>query len=285
MRLASVVCLCVLALLSQTLQTTARVLAGDPSNYRELLRTLQAGDTLNLAPGVYARLPIVALNGGPDSWITITGPVSGEPAVIVGSAGSDTVDIVNSSYVSIENLRIDSRGIPGLLESAPRDANGTSRTIYGYKATPWSVRMAGSRPTGYRPNHRPGDGSSATTGSWAPEPVSTWATPMAASRLWTDLIENNLVQDTIGYNLEIKRQNSLPDAPGMPTGPAYHHHSQQCLHERRSAQPRRRPPQRSARVVSGNGRQRPEHVRGLWELLHPQPPRSVVPGIGPGYRT
>jgi hypothetical protein len=33
------------------------------------------------------------------------------------------------------------------------------------------------------------------------------------------LIENNLVKDTIGYNMEIKDQKSIPDIPGMPAGP------------------------------------------------------------------
>jgi len=33
------------------------------------------------------------------------------------------------------------------------------------------------------------------------------------------VIENNLVQDTIGYNIEIKHQVSLPEIPEMPLGP------------------------------------------------------------------
>ena len=33
--------------------------------------------------------------------------------MILGETGHNTVEILNSSYVSIENLHIDSRGIPG----------------------------------------------------------------------------------------------------------------------------------------------------------------------------
>ena len=61
----------------------AAVLDGNPSSYRTLLRKLQPGDTLRLAPGRYVRLQIANLNGAEDAWITITGPASGTPAEIV----------------------------------------------------------------------------------------------------------------------------------------------------------------------------------------------------------
>jgi len=34
------------------------------------------------------------------------------------------------------------------------------------------------------------------------------------------IIENNLVENTIGYNMEIKFQLPRPSVPGMPTGPS-----------------------------------------------------------------
>src|SRR5260370_23400391 len=107
-----------IALFTIALSVTIRLRGGvvinaDPSNYRACLRNLKPGDTLTLAAGTYSRLPIIGLNGTPTAWITITGPNSGPPAVIAGEAEYDTVDILNSSYVAIENLRIDSLGIPG----------------------------------------------------------------------------------------------------------------------------------------------------------------------------
>jgi len=123
-RLAMILCLGALALLSQDSRTGGRVLEGNPSTYRELVRTLKAGDTLNLAPGSYDRLEIVGLNGDPDAWITVSGPLSGVPAVIAGRQGFDTVSIENSSYVSIENLRIDSRGIPGAFGISTKGHEG-----------------------------------------------------------------------------------------------------------------------------------------------------------------
>src|SRR6266536_2708458 len=80
-----------------------------PSNYNDLLRGLMPGDRLNLAPGKYPRLYLTNLRRTPDAWITITGPESDPPAVIEGEPGHNTVEIENCSYLSIENLRIDSR--------------------------------------------------------------------------------------------------------------------------------------------------------------------------------
>src|ERR1700687_2243312 len=83
--------------------TVAAVVNANPSTYRALLRDLKPGDTMNLAPGNYSRLAITGLNGTPAAWITIAGPRSGPPAVIFGERRSNTVEILNSSYVAIEN--------------------------------------------------------------------------------------------------------------------------------------------------------------------------------------
>ena len=96
-------------LLTVTLTITVRtgggaVISADPSNYRARLRDLKPGDTLRLAAGSYTRLYVNDLNGTPDAWITITGPDSGPPAVILGEEEHNTVEILNSSYLAIENL-------------------------------------------------------------------------------------------------------------------------------------------------------------------------------------
>src|SRR5690242_16354393 len=95
--------------LTITVQTVGgAVVSADPSNYRVRLGDLKPGDTLRLAAGSYTRLYLHGLNGTPDAWITITGPDSGPPAVILGEPEHNTVEILNSSYVAIENLTIDS---------------------------------------------------------------------------------------------------------------------------------------------------------------------------------
>ena len=80
------------------------VYQANPSNYNALLTVLQPGDTLVLAGGTYPLLSPSGLNGTPSAWITITGPASGSPAIIAGSACCNTVEISNSSYLAIENL-------------------------------------------------------------------------------------------------------------------------------------------------------------------------------------
>ncbi|MEO8372713.1 MAG: hypothetical protein ABI806_26245 [Candidatus Solibacter sp.] len=192
---------------------------GNPANYRAMLRTLKAGDTLNLAPGSYDRLAIVGLNGEPDAWITIAGPATGAPAVILGKQDSDTVSIDNSSYVSIENLRIDSRGIPGAFGISTKGHEGN---------VTHHIRVQGNVLVGQGGGQQT-DGISTKTPTWG------WIIRYnqilgAGTGIYLGdsdgnqpfvrgLIENNLVEDSIGYNLEIKHQNNLPDVPGMPTGP------------------------------------------------------------------
>jgi hypothetical protein len=211
-------CAIVVSLLAVPL--TASVREADPSNYRSLLRALKPGDTLSLAPGKYPRLGIVNLNGTPDAWITITGPGSASAAAVIeGVQDSNTVEIENSSYVSIENLRIDSRGIPGAFGISARGhednlthhiriegnifvgQNGGQQTDAISTKTPtwgWIIRY----------NRILGAGTGMYLGD------SDGTQPFVAG-----IIENNLIQDTIGYNIQIKHQVSLPELPGMPLGP------------------------------------------------------------------
>jgi hypothetical protein len=195
------------------------VINGDPSNYRARLRNLKPGETLTLAAGTYTRLPLVDLNGTPNAWITITGPNSGPPAVIAGEEEHDTVEILNSSYVAIENLRIDSLGIPGAfgISTKGHENNVThhirieGNTLVGQNGGQQTDAISTKSPTwGWiiRYNQILGAGTGLYLGD------SDGTQPFV-----NGLIEHNLIKDTIGYNLEIKDQNSFPDVPGMPTGP------------------------------------------------------------------
>lgn len=191
----------------------------DPLNYRKLVRTLKPGDTLNLLSGSYQRLPIMGLNGTPDAWITITGPASGEPAVIVAEPGYNTVEITNSSYLSVENLRIDSLGIPGAfgISAKGREDNLThhirieGNTFVGQNGGQQTDAISTKTPTwGWtiRYNQILGAGAGLYLGD------SDGTQPFVEG-----IIENNLIADTIGYNMEIKDQIAIPPLPGMPAGP------------------------------------------------------------------
>src|SRR6185437_8438897 len=97
---------------------------GTPSTYAPLLQGLKAGDTLNLASGTYPHLDVTGLAGTASAWITITGPATGAPAIIQGSACCNTVEIVNSSFVAIKNLQIDSLGVAGLFGVSAKGGTG-----------------------------------------------------------------------------------------------------------------------------------------------------------------
>ena len=207
--------LCLLAISGAALGSPA-VRSANSGNYQQLLRKLQPGDTLNLAPGRYPRLYISGLRGDADSWIRIVGPASGPPAVIEGDADHNTVEIENSSYVSIENLRIDSKGIEGAFGVSAKGgtANLThhirieGNTFVGQNVGQQTVAISTKTPTwGWviRYNRILGAGTGMYLGN------SDFTQPFVAG-----IIENNLIRDTIGYNIEIKDQSSIPHVPGMP---------------------------------------------------------------------
>lgn len=189
-----------------------------PANYRDLVRRLKPGDTLRLAPGTYTGLDVVGLNGTPDDWIRITGPSDNKPAVILGKADRNTVEILNSSYVALEYLRIDSRGIPGAFGVSAKglESNRTHHiriahsVFVGQNGGQQTVAISTKTPTwGWvvRENLIIGAGTGMYFGS------SDGTQPFVDG-----LIENNIVRDTIGYNIEVKHQNSIPAVDGMPLG-------------------------------------------------------------------
>ncbi len=202
----------------------AETIDADPSNYRTLLKQLKPGDTLRLAAGTYRGLPIAGLHGDENAWITISGPVDGPPAIIAGGTErigirQDAIDISMSSYVSIENLRIDSRGVEGVFgiaahgreENVVHHIRVENNTFVGQGGNQQTVAISTKTPTwGWiiRYNRVLGAGTGLYLGD------SDGSQPFVAG-----LIENNLIRDTIGYNVEIKRQKMLPEIEGMPLEP------------------------------------------------------------------
>jgi hypothetical protein len=192
----------------------------DPSTVAAALLTLQAGDTLHLAAGTYPKaLNLANLNGAAQSWITVTGPSSGPPAVFVADACCNTVEITQSSYLAIENLTVDGQHISGAFGLSAK--NGVANRVH-------DIRVEGCTFVGQ-------DGSQQTVAISTKTP--TWGWTIARNRIigagtgmylgnsdGSDpfvggLIEGNLVRDTIGYNAEIKFQNAWPPVAGMPAGP------------------------------------------------------------------
>jgi len=197
--------------------SSAADIPADPSTYKGLLSTLKPGDTLVLAPGTYTGgLPISNLNGTEDAWITIRGPASGAAAIFEGQSCCNTVELVDASYVAIENLTIDSKGLDGIFGVSAK--NSTSNVVHhiriegstflGQSGSQQTVAISTKTPTyGWiiRRNIIDGAGTGLYLGN------SNFAEPFVAG-----LIEHNLIKRTIGYNMQIKDQNPWPTHPSLP---------------------------------------------------------------------
>jgi hypothetical protein len=192
-----------------------RVLRADPSNYQKLLPTLQAGDTLLLASGRCPLLTIANLNGAPGRCITVTGPTAGPRAVISGQTRHSTVEIVDSSYIVVSNLTIDSLGTRGDGVKAPRTTHQATHHIVidgdmitGAGTFQQTDGISTKTPTWnwvIRRNAIVGAGTGIYLGD------SDGSSPFVAG-----IIENNLVLNPLGYCMEIKYQIDRPGLLGMP---------------------------------------------------------------------
>ena len=186
-----------------------------PANYRAVLATLVAGDTLMLAAGRYPDgLPVHGLKGKPAQPIVIEGPASGAPAVFHARPRANTVSIANSSYVEIRHLEIDGRGLAvnGVIgegwagfadhitldnlfihdHDANQQVNGISTKCPAWN---WVIRNSVVVRAG----------SGMYLGN------SNGAAPFIGG-----LIERNLIMDTIGYNIQVKHQAPRPRNVGIP---------------------------------------------------------------------
>jgi hypothetical protein len=161
------------------------------------------------------------LNGRPNAWITVTGTYSADgtrASVIAGNACCNTVQINNSSYLAVKKLRIDSQGLPDVFGIAT--GGGTSNVshdiliddnvLVGQTSDQQCDGISTKSPTWnwiIRRNKILGAGTGLYLGN------SDGTDPFVAG-----VIEDNLVQDPIGYDMEIKFQLPRPSVPGMPTG-------------------------------------------------------------------
>jgi len=191
-----------------------------PADYRSKLTALAPGDSLVLAAGDYSDgLPISDLNGTAAQPITITGPAA-EVARFLGNAVRNTIDIRNSSYITIRNLTLDGQDIAGIdaikasgtaadwahhitIENCiivRHDGGATSQQTVGIStkvvAWDWIVR------------HNLIDG--AGTGMYFGNSDGTRA-------FIGGLIEHNVFRRTLGYNMQVKHQLARESVPGVPT--------------------------------------------------------------------
>lgn len=203
---------------AKTLVADPKANPSKPNYYRNLVGQLRPGDVLQLPAGIYPeRLNLSGIQGRPNAWITITGPESGSPAVVTTSSTCcNNVQLGNTWYVAIKNLTIDSASLDGidginakdgvthdiLIENCMLKGQGSHQATIGIstKSTAWNWII--------RRNQIIQAGTGLYLGS------SDGSAPFVAG-----VIENNLIVDTIGYNMEIKFQRPYAHVSGMPSGP------------------------------------------------------------------
>lgn len=217
---------------SSTAQATTppasgNVIQANPSNYLTLLPTLKPGDTLLLAPGNYGidangndtanvpGLPIFNLNGTAAAPITITGPDAGPKPVFYGRSTHNTIRLANASYIVIRNLEVNGRDRGGFGVAAQGLAHHITiegLRIYGVGGDQQIVGISTTGSPTWNWVIRRNVIENAGTGMYLGS--STGGSPFVAG-----VIENNLIVDSIGYNVQIKHQTPWSNVPaGMPTG-------------------------------------------------------------------
>ena len=207
-----------LALLLAAPATADRVRSADPDNYRQALKRLKAGDTLQLAPGIYRQgLALQDLHGTPEHPITITGPENDGTAVFVGREGRITISLVNVSHITLRHLSLDGeskRGHAIVAEGKGRfthDVTLENLEITRFDADQ-SFNAISTKAPAWNWIIRDNVISHAGTGLYLGD--SDGSAPFIAG-----LIEGNRIQHTTGYNLQIKHQAPRPNVAGMPTTP------------------------------------------------------------------
>ncbi len=198
-----------------TASASGAVIPATPSNYLSLLATLHPGDTLLLAQGNYHGLPIVNVNGAPGNPITVSGPEAGDRPVILGRSGISTIRLDHSSYVVIRNLEVNclTRGGDGVnSQGITHHITLENLYIHGFSDDQGTVGISTNRAPVWNWVIRNNIITDGGTGVYLGN--SDGNMPFIAGT-----IENNLIYNTIGYNIEIKQQNPRPtNIPGMTTG-------------------------------------------------------------------
>jgi len=213
------IALCCLLLLGSPLQG-GEVRHATPDNYRQLLGTLRLGDTLELAAGVYERgLPVSDCHGAPDEWITIQGPGNGV-AEIRQTQTANCVELRECSFVALKRLSIRGDGPGGTPGLFGISAQGGPKNhvhhivvedciISGWNTSQQAVGISTKTPTWdwvIRRNIIRDCGTGLYLGN------SNGSDPFIRG-----VIEHNLVENPIGYCMEIKFQQPRPDHPGIPS--------------------------------------------------------------------
>jgi hypothetical protein len=200
----------------------ARIIKATPANFEAKVPYLLPGDRLQLAAGTYTNpLTINGLNGTASRPIVIMG--AGNSTIFNGNACCNTISLRKSSYIVIKNMKLDGLNING-PDGIKAEGNFASNpnwthhitidnlTIVNYANNQQQVGISTKCPSSnwiIKNNVIDGAGTGLYLGN------SDGTQPFV-----NGLIENNFIQNTIGYNIEVKHQiNGQRDlAEGVEAG-------------------------------------------------------------------
>jgi len=198
-------------------EASSTLLRADPGNYREVLRTIRAGDTLAFAVGEYTRgLPLHGLIGTAEEPIVIEGPPPPGRAVFVGRPGAHTVSLLDSAHVVVRNLVLDGRGARVdavraeghgrwahhiTLEGLTIVNHGGSQQNSGIstKCPAWGWIVGGNTIVG------------AGTGMY-------FGDSDGSDPFFDSVIEGNRIIDPVGYGIQVKHQQGRPQEAAREEG-------------------------------------------------------------------
>jgi hypothetical protein len=193
-----------------------RTIQATPSNYRSLIAGLLPGDRLLLAAGTYTQgLPLHNKHGEPGKCIVVEGPASGSPALFTGSDSWNIVSLKDASYIAVRNLSLDGLNKAGDGVKAEATAVSVHHVLIeglsfkNFNQSYLSVGISTKCPAW---NWVVRDNTITSTGTGM-----YFGNSNGAAETANFLVEHNLVQNTLDYNVQFKHQLSRNTSIGMPS--------------------------------------------------------------------
>jgi hypothetical protein len=192
-----------------TVNADANFITANPSNYTSFLGSLVPGDTLYLTAGNYtSQLNLTNRNGNAVSPIVIMG--AGNTTIFLGNACCNTVNITNCSYLVIKNFKINGQNI-NYIDGVKAGGGGN---YFAHHITIENLLIINNGGNITGDNQTVAISTKCAAWNWT---IRRCIIIAAGTGMYlgnsdgtcpfvNGLIENNLVINTKGYNLQIKAQ-------------------------------------------------------------------------------
>lgn len=187
-----------------------KLIQANPSNYTSFISGLDPDDTLFLAPGNYMnRLNMNGLSGTASQPIVIMG--SGTSTVFLANACCNTVDMTNVAYIVLRDFKIDGQNI-NYVDGVKAGGGGNT---FAHHITLENLTIVNNGGNIEGDNQTVGISTKCAAWNWTIRGCTIIAAGTGiylgnsdgTSPFVGGLIENNLVINTRGYNMQIKAQN------------------------------------------------------------------------------